>query len=684
MATTQTTRQSKTSIAQAKTNTWTSVFPPVQKTEQQSLLFVKKLIAVSISSITYLRAMFPESAYGDRVAEGINLKILLDESHSPEANTLIGWIKGCFDALEKKYLQQMTLGLYLDPDAPDVAVETYTFRFSYSRMGEVELDMMEANSKKDSSGSPQLFEVRRPTIKLLRTIIILSQSLQLLPETVYLSMKLHYFDDVTPPDYEPPGFSPCSIENYEFQEEAVTIKVGSVSTAFHNIKLRVRTGASQFDLTSNNQLKQKKEDLNDAQDTHDINSSVMVSPPSTSRMLDTQGPLTLDKESWNSQEERLETLSSHMKRHRRSVHSLFPSAQELPDKKLSLNGAAFENQVPCLSPTLSQTMSDVITNMKEVLVVPSSPDNHSTPSMLSAPAVPNASPACSVLSRRSTQGSTKSEPNFEYPVQCPCGVNIDDDLMILCDVCGYWQHAACFAVVDEEVAPEKHVCQECAPTPHICTDPRLCSSDFNLVQATCLYRRALVSLSKMRGRISEETMARRLKIDCNVAKKILDRFIVDKIVKPGRTPGSQVIDKDVLFSDAFPRYLNKQWDTGTQKTKKQIGKIIDCLESPHPSLSQDVQVVSSQEQQMLLQPSNDCSSLAIRGDSQTLTQDLMTEYSEENGLKGNKLSKLKLAANRKRKYDDQRDSKMGTFEIADSQEPKVKAKKISSVSGIEV
>ena len=49
---------------------WSNIFPTEQVTQQQSALFVKKLLAVSVSSITYLRAIFPEHAFGDRCLEG--------------------------------------------------------------------------------------------------------------------------------------------------------------------------------------------------------------------------------------------------------------------------------------------------------------------------------------------------------------------------------------------------------------------------------------------------------------------------------------------------------------------------------------------------------------------------------------------------------------------------------------
>jgi hypothetical protein len=46
------------------------MFPVEQVSEQQSALFAKKLLAVAISNITYLRAIFPERAYGDRCLGG--------------------------------------------------------------------------------------------------------------------------------------------------------------------------------------------------------------------------------------------------------------------------------------------------------------------------------------------------------------------------------------------------------------------------------------------------------------------------------------------------------------------------------------------------------------------------------------------------------------------------------------
>ena len=49
---------------------WSSIFPPEQISQTQSALFIKKLLAVAVSNIMYLRTIFPEHAFGDRCLEG--------------------------------------------------------------------------------------------------------------------------------------------------------------------------------------------------------------------------------------------------------------------------------------------------------------------------------------------------------------------------------------------------------------------------------------------------------------------------------------------------------------------------------------------------------------------------------------------------------------------------------------
>ena len=63
-------------------------------------MFLKKLLAVSVSNLAYLRGLFNESAFGDRMLEDISLKILKDKSGHEGACTLIGWVKACFEVIK--------------------------------------------------------------------------------------------------------------------------------------------------------------------------------------------------------------------------------------------------------------------------------------------------------------------------------------------------------------------------------------------------------------------------------------------------------------------------------------------------------------------------------------------------------------------------------------------------------
>ena len=55
---------------------WSKMFPEKIKTQQASLLYVKKLLTVGVSTISYLRSMFPEEAYARKSLNGLRLQIL--------------------------------------------------------------------------------------------------------------------------------------------------------------------------------------------------------------------------------------------------------------------------------------------------------------------------------------------------------------------------------------------------------------------------------------------------------------------------------------------------------------------------------------------------------------------------------------------------------------------------------
>uniref|UniRef100_A0A8C6B1E2 HORMA domain-containing protein n=1 Tax=Monodon monoceros TaxID=40151 RepID=A0A8C6B1E2_MONMO len=75
------------------------IFPPSQETvfpcqiinEHESLIMVKKLFATSISCVTYLRGLFPESSYEEGHLDDLSLKILREDKKCPGSLHIIRW-----------------------------------------------------------------------------------------------------------------------------------------------------------------------------------------------------------------------------------------------------------------------------------------------------------------------------------------------------------------------------------------------------------------------------------------------------------------------------------------------------------------------------------------------------------------------------------------------------------------
>lgn len=266
MATTQCQRE--------KTRDLTGIFPNETITEQKSILFVKKLLAIAVSNIAYLRALFPEHAFGDRSIEDLHLKTLRDDSACPGVCKFIQYMKGCFDALDKKYLRVLILGLYRDPENPETLIESYTFKFSYA--DETGVDIYRNNQKISSANNAS--EIKKATIRLLRTIVVLTQTMNAIPEDTMLTMKLLYYDDVTPQEYEPPGFKPSTCTDFHYEEEPVTINVGDVATPFHRIKMRVKTNEAMFDIKDDAENSETKENLTETGETKMENGESQPTP----------------------------------------------------------------------------------------------------------------------------------------------------------------------------------------------------------------------------------------------------------------------------------------------------------------------------------------------------------------------------------------------------------------------
>ncbi|XP_028565397.2 HORMA domain-containing protein 1 [Podarcis muralis] len=231
------------------------IFPNKISTEQQSLVLVKRLLAIAVSCITYLRGIFPESAYGTRYIDDLCVKILREDKNCPGSSQLVKWMLGCYDALQKKYLRLIVLAVYTNQDDPQTVTECYQFKFKYSDQG----PSMDFTSKNNGSNSNNTCtNTKKASILMLRKIYVLMQNLGPLPGDVCLTMKLFYYDEVTPPDYHPPGFKEGHCEAVAFEGEPMYLSVGEVPTPFHTMKVKVTTEKDRMECIDADLLRQGK------------------------------------------------------------------------------------------------------------------------------------------------------------------------------------------------------------------------------------------------------------------------------------------------------------------------------------------------------------------------------------------------------------------------------------------
>uniref|UniRef100_A0A8C2X5H7 HORMA domain containing 1 n=1 Tax=Cyclopterus lumpus TaxID=8103 RepID=A0A8C2X5H7_CYCLU len=116
--------------------------------------------------------------------------------------------------------------------------EYYQFKIHYTAEGA----QMDFESKNDNQVSAMSCgNTKKASILLVRKLYTLMQNLGPLPDNVYLNMKLAYYDDVTPQDYQPPGFKEADGDTLVFEKEPVKLTMGEVVTPFHTLKLDMAT-----------------------------------------------------------------------------------------------------------------------------------------------------------------------------------------------------------------------------------------------------------------------------------------------------------------------------------------------------------------------------------------------------------------------------------------------------------
>ncbi|KAL3835691.1 hypothetical protein ACJIZ3_010427 [Penstemon smallii] len=219
-------------------------------TEQDSLLLTRNLLRIAIFNISYIRGLFPEKYFNDKSVPALDMKIKKLMPLDAESRRLIDWMeKGVYDALQKKYLKTLLFCVCEAVDGP--MIEEYSFSFSYSNSDsqEVSMNINRSGTKKggkfkyDSSTEITPSQMRSSACKMVRTLVQLMRTLDKMPEERTVLMKLMYYDDVTPMDYEPPFFRGSTEEEAHnpWTRNPLKMEVGNVNSKHLVLALKVKS-----------------------------------------------------------------------------------------------------------------------------------------------------------------------------------------------------------------------------------------------------------------------------------------------------------------------------------------------------------------------------------------------------------------------------------------------------------
>ena len=209
-------------------------------TAQESLVLVRNMMRTSVSTVAYLRGVFPDEAFGDRRVSGLNVKTLLPNCE--DSRTVCDWLeKGVFDALQKQYLRVMSLVIL---DGSNEVLENYDFRVKYpdGNSTEIRITTSSGSESQQTQHNPQSREEISRSVKLLlRKLVTLTQAMADLPPEFTVTMRL-IFDPSTPSEYQPPYFQEASDKAKKQvlhrDKNRLDVNMGSFSTDYHMMDLR--------------------------------------------------------------------------------------------------------------------------------------------------------------------------------------------------------------------------------------------------------------------------------------------------------------------------------------------------------------------------------------------------------------------------------------------------------------
>ncbi len=218
-----------------KTDTWSEVFPAVISEQSQSVAFCKKLMAIGVSVVLYLRGDLDDECFTVKQVNGVKVTLLRTKAGNKLVDEICALTKSAAKALEQGYLKEMHVLLSPYEDKPDV-LECYKFQF----------DKIAANSAKSMAVAKDCNtkDFQHQTRQMLKNLMIAAQSCETLPPEAFISLRLVYDTDVIiPSSMLPEGFTNCTSEDMKtkfFKSPAKKLTLGSVESIWHRAGMEMQ------------------------------------------------------------------------------------------------------------------------------------------------------------------------------------------------------------------------------------------------------------------------------------------------------------------------------------------------------------------------------------------------------------------------------------------------------------
>jgi hypothetical protein len=203
-------------------------------TLQDSKTLTRNLVRMGIGSIAYLRGLFPESCFTNRMIAGMPIKTLT--TNTADSEQLVKLIEeGILEAMKYDLLQAIFLDVHEGDEADEseketTLIESYQFKIS------------SPVSEEDRGPEPSRKEVQDRIAAMMRQISVITAVLQPLPECKTIVIKLVYHVDAQPDTLSLPFFHPG--EDYfnaeEEEPDGGTFVFGEINTRYHLMRVQLK------------------------------------------------------------------------------------------------------------------------------------------------------------------------------------------------------------------------------------------------------------------------------------------------------------------------------------------------------------------------------------------------------------------------------------------------------------